>query len=193
MTRFIKGWLWLCLCAMVVLGTEPQTTLRADTVLTNADVVALAAAVEDGGTIKLGFTGTVALTEALTVAKDTTLDATGYSVVLDGENQVRHFVVTNGAALTLMNVTLSNGTFHGQDGTVVDQPGGWALGGSILNLGGKLQLIGCVFLNNSALAGYAGDYIFAFPNGGAAYGGAIYSIGGANSSSARGWSSILKI
>lgn len=103
-------------------------------VVTDADSEAVSSAISEGGVVRLEFSGTVRLTNTLTVAKDTTLDASGQIVILDGGNAVRHFVVTNGAALRLVNLTLVNGRAMGRD-RQANEPGGVGQGGSILNGG----------------------------------------------------------
>ncbi len=151
--------------------------------LTNGDPAALNAAIQSGGVMRLEFDGTVLLTNTLTVVKDTTLDASGHIVILDGGNAVRHFVVTNGAALRLVDLTLANGRAMGRD-RQENEPRGAGQGGSILNGGGSLELIGCTFSNNTALGGVAGPQDPPFRpgvsyDGGGAYGGAICSLRGA--------------
>jgi len=80
------------------------------------------------GILSLGFDGNVKLTNAFVVATNVTLDATGRAVSLDGGGIVRHFTVTNGAVLRLINLTLANGRAAGADGQTkpAGQPGvGW--------------------------------------------------------------------
>jgi hypothetical protein len=149
--------------------------------VTNSDPAALNTAIAGGGLITLAFNGTVALKQPLTVSKDTTVDATGFSVILDGGNSTRHFVVTNGVTLRLVNLTLASGHFAGRDGNA-NEGGGLAQGGSILNAGGTLDLTSCTFASNSVHGGNAGVGVNSVPglnvDGGAAYGGAIYSQSG---------------
>lgn len=115
--------------------------------VTSPDLAELRSAIEAGGIVRLAFDGTVTLPEAVTITKDTTVDATGHTVILDGGNTVRHFVVTNGATLRLLNLTLANGRFAAANGEI-NQGGGYGQGGSIFNLGGNLEVVGCTFTNN---------------------------------------------
>ncbi|MHC1766205.1 MAG: hypothetical protein AB9869_18210 [Verrucomicrobiia bacterium] len=77
--------------------------------LTNPEFGALEQAVNDGGSVVLAFDGDVAFTKELLVEVDTTLDATGHAVRFDGNGAIRHFVVTRGTTLRLVNITLLNG------------------------------------------------------------------------------------
>lgn len=148
-------------------------------IVTSPDLAELRSAMEAGGMVKLAFDGTVRLPEALSITKDTTVDATGHTVTLDGGNAVRHFVLTNQVTLRLVNLTLANGRFAAANGEI-NQGGGYGQGGSIFNLGGTLEVVGCTFTNNQALGGHAGTNTGGGnPAGGAAWGGAIYSVDGA--------------
>ncbi len=95
---------------------------------------------------------------------------------------MRHFVVTNGATLRLVNLTLANGRFKGRDGQVGAPSGGNARAGSIFNTGGNIELVSCRFLDNQVRAGDAanvGVVSLSEKAGGEAFGGAIYSVAGA--------------
>jgi hypothetical protein len=161
---------------------------EASTVVTNASQEALEAALASGVPVTLAFDGTVALTNAILVTSNATLDASGRHVTLDGQNGVRHFVVTNGATLRLINLTLANGRLVGIPGQT-NQNGEAACGGSIYNTGGVLELIACTLTNNHAIGGQGGPTAVPSPppgfpdivlptKGGSAFGGAIYSEGG---------------
>jgi hypothetical protein len=150
------------------------------TMITNSDAVQLAAAVQEGGTITLAFDGVVKLTEPLIVATNTTLDARGHSVALDGNNLVRHFVVTNNSTLGLINLTLMNGRDADNNGPV-DQDGRPGWGGAIYCSGGNLELIDCQFTDNHVLGGSAtvsNQATNTIHYGGGGYGGAIYCENG---------------
>jgi hypothetical protein len=152
----------------------------ADPALTVSSPSALALAVEKGGYVMVAFDGVVHLDHTLMITTNVTLDATGHRVSLDGGNATRHCIITNGATLRLINVTLFNGRTLGGTGQT-NQPGIPAFGGSILNSVGNLELVGCTFLHNQAIGGDGGppasgnDY---GNGGGAAFGGAIYATNG---------------
>jgi nitrous oxidase accessory protein NosD len=124
-------------------------------VLTMPDGAALRAAIQEGGLVSLRFNGKILLHQALVVTTNTTLDATGYTVALDGGNAVRHFVVSEGVTLRLKNLALLNGGFTGAAGET-NQPGKPAFGGSIYNGGGLLELEHCAFSGNQAVGGKGG-------------------------------------
>jgi fibronectin-binding autotransporter adhesin len=126
--------------------------------------------------------GTVTLTNTLLILQDTSLDASGSYVILDGAGAVRHFVVTNNATLRLTNLTLTNGCFRAAEGEP-NQRGNPAFGGSILNSGGRLELVSCCFISNQAIGGNAGPPAYVpgqrfYNDAGSAFGGAIYSTNG---------------
>jgi hypothetical protein len=122
-------------------------------------------------------------TNSVQIVTNTTVDASGRSVTLDCQNKSRHFEVTNGATLRLINLSLINGRFVGAVGPTNKQgfPG---MGGSIYNSGGALELAGCKFMSNQVSGGAGGSYESDPPNldfgsrGGSAYGGSIYSENG---------------
>jgi hypothetical protein len=163
--------IFLMTCPRFGLGT------MADTRITVAsDPTAVPALVDQGGDIKLAFNATIWLTNTLIIKTNTTIDATGYSVRLDGNGMLRHFMVTNGATLRLINLTLQHGRFAPpvSDAYPKADPG---FGGSICNLGGSVELIGCNFIGNQAIG--ADALSNGLPRfGGDAFGGGLYSTNG---------------
>jgi hypothetical protein len=132
--------------------------------------------------IRLAFDGAVNLVDAFLIATNTTLDASGHTVSFDGRGITRHFVMTNGATLRLINLTLMNGIFVGANGQT-NKPGNPGWGGAIYNSGGRLELIDCKFMSNLVVGGIGGppaDFggIGDAMAGGPAYGGAVYSVDG---------------
>ncbi len=95
----------------------------------------------------MAFDGVVKLPSSLVIETDTTVGASGHTVTLDGNNAARHFVVTNGVSLRLVNLTLINGRFVG-DPVEVLKVGSPGMGSCIYHAGGALELTGCRFLNN---------------------------------------------
>ena len=160
--------------------------VQAGGVVTNCDWPSLQTALVGGGSVTFACEGTIIFPNSIFITNnafsiDTTLDASGHDVVLDGNQAVRHFVVTNGATLRLINLTLINGRFVGADGQT-NQPGSPGRGGALYNSGGTLELVGCKFIDNSVMGGKGGPSIcppacFGM-SGGPAYGGAIYSTDG---------------
>jgi hypothetical protein len=116
-------------------------------------------ALNGGGTVTFACDGTITLTNTITITNDIVLDATGHSLIIDGNNSVRLFYVTNGAALTLIHLTLANGRNVGADGIPADnsinpkvdgEPG---YGAAIYNDQGNVNLVQCSLLNNLATGG----------------------------------------
>ena len=159
----------------------PLEAGSASATLTNADVLALQSALQQGGVVRLAFDGLMTLSNSFTITTNTTLDATGYAVTLDGGDRVRHFAVTNGITLRLINLALVNGRFVGPD-TQINRPGNPGLGGSIYNSGGILELIDCRFSSNQVVGGRGGGTALQNVDeptaGGPGEGAAIYSING---------------
>src|SRR3974390_691183 len=85
--------------AAAIIAAQSTGFVRASGTVTNADSAAVRQAIEGGGTVTLAFDGVVALTEPLVITTNTSVDATGYIVSLDGAGNVRHFTTTNGAVL----------------------------------------------------------------------------------------------
>src|SRR3974390_1918780 len=74
--------------------------------LTQAD---LEAALAGGGTVLFGTNGTLTLTNTITVALDTTLDANGNAVIISGGNSIRLFQVASNVTFAMKGLTLSDG------------------------------------------------------------------------------------
>ena len=164
------------------LHVDPVEYLPGPGVVTNADEASLEAALGAGVPVTFGVNGVILFTNPIPIATNTTIDGTARRVILDGNNLTRHFIVTNGARLHLINLTLRNGRALGLDGTegVFPQPVG---GGSILSSGGELDLIGCTFMSNQVVGGMGGPDSFVAQRddvcrGGPSYGGAVYSENG---------------
>ena len=145
---------------MVLLAASAALAVLGSGVVTNADPGALAAAMADGGYVKMAFNGTVGLSNTITLASNTVCDATGYNVTISGSNAVQLFVVPPSVTFVLSNFVLADG---------LAQAG---FGGAISN-DGTLQVIGCVFSNNGA-QGYTTYYPSAVIPG---QGGAIFNAG----------------
>ena len=139
-----------------------ETDVRSPSVVLSATQADLESALLSGEPVAFGFNGTIPLTNSILIRTNTTIDASGRQVTLDGQNRVRHFVVTNGATLRLRNLTLANGNGYSAGGT--GRPG-W--GGAIYCVSGALELIGCTLSYNNART-----------DGGPAGGGAVYCADG---------------
>ncbi len=164
-----------------LLVVKPVEFVPGPGVVTNTSQANLEAAMSSGLPVTFGVNGVIALTNTLLITKDTTLDATGRSITLDGQGSIRHFEVKPQATLRLINLRLVNGRHAGARGSF-DEHGQPGLGGSIYNAGGAVELIGCELINNQALGGKGGQSTQASrgrpTDGGPAYGGAVYSVDG---------------
>jgi hypothetical protein len=144
----------------------------------------LRAAAASGGVTKFSAAGTISLATPVTITADTTLDADGHAVTIDGGNVTRLFEVSGSGKLTLKGFLLANGRAKGADSTTDGGgPAGSAQGGAIQNLGGQVTVISCTFSNNSARGGsgvvtFMGARPWQYNNGGLAFGGAIYQTSG---------------
>jgi hypothetical protein len=107
--------------------------------LTQAD---LEAALAGGGTVLFGTSGILTLTNTITIALDSTLDANGHAVTISGGNAVRLFQVASNVNFSVKGLTLPNGRFVGANGADGDPPvpGQDGFGACVLNRGGHLCL-----------------------------------------------------
>ncbi|MCX7852924.1 MAG: CSLREA domain-containing protein, partial [Caldilineales bacterium] len=132
-------------------------------------------------TITFSVSGTITLTTTLpnivsaSTAGKLTIDGTGQSVTISGDNSVRVFFVNSGGDLTLKKLTVSNGNsaFGGgilSDGGMVSitnstfSDNSADSGGGIANDGGTLSITDSTFSGNSATSGFGGG-IYNFSSG----------------------------
>ena len=146
------------------------------------DETNLRQAVLGGGTVLFANDGTIALSKTLYIAYDTTIDADGHNVVLDGQGQVQIFYVASNATLTIKGLTLRNGTVAGyysvfDSSYYSDQNTNNAVasGGAVCSFGG-LAAADCRFESNSVTIDSFSEYGFSAGLG-LAKGGAISSQG----------------
>jgi hypothetical protein len=118
-------------------------------VVSNCDDSSLRLALSIGGNVALDCDGTIVLTNTLTIAVNTLLDASGQQVVLSGGGTVRPLVVNSGVQFTMKNVTVANGF-----GAVT------SIGGGGLLNNGSARLIDCTFSNNVCTGISFGGAIF---------------------------------
>ena len=167
---------WVRLATITVLAPLCSVLATGSVTVTNLDEAAVRQAIQSGGVVRLAHDGVIGITREIRVQTNTTVDASGHAVILDGGESVRHFVVSSNATLRLVNLTLRRGRHLGLDGDT-DSPGNPAWGGSICSEGGSLELVDCRFIDNQALAGDGGpalDFFKGNLSGGSAHGGAIY-------------------
>ena len=145
----------VALALALVLGL---TAGRSQNVVTNCTDSALRSAITQGGRFTFACDGTLALASPITVALDTQLDASGHQVTIDGSHTLRLFQVATNVTLTLVNLTLANGSCTN--------------GGAVLNTGGTVNVTNCLFSGHIALG----------ETGAEAEGGAFFNTGNFNAS-----------
>jgi uncharacterized delta-60 repeat protein len=168
--------------AVATLSVKAVDFVPGPGVVTNLDQASLEAALQLGVPVTFGVNGIIPFTHPLLIGTNAIVDATGRSITLDGQNATRHFTVTNGATLRLINLALINGRAIGSHGHT-NQAGEAAFGGSIYSSGGNVEVIGCQFANNEVAGGPGGPSAppaggSLTTTGGPAYGGAIFSSSG---------------
>src|SRR5262245_20330422 len=114
--------------AAAALILHPMVT-HAGGVVNNCTEADLRAALAGGGTVTFACDGVIPLTNTLTIAANTVLDASGRNIVISGAGTVRPFVVNGGIQLTLKKVTVADGFVSSSDAF------GLSIGGALLNQG----------------------------------------------------------
>jgi len=155
-------------------------------VVSVATEAALQSAIDIGGVVTFGFNGTITLTNTINITNNVTVDATGRTVVISGDNAVGLFNVSPGVTFSATNLVMVNGSAVGQSGVTeaygAAENGSPGQGGAILNNGGTVELIDCTLASNSVTGGRGGsggpggNYLNGI--GGDGQGGAIFVNGG---------------
>ena len=103
--------------------TLPASPAHAGGVVSVCDEAHLLAALAGGGTVTFTCSGTITSASYITIAADTTIDGSGQSVTISGNNAVRVFRVNPGVTLNLNELTVANGSssdgggIHNDDGS----------------------------------------------------------------------------
>lgn len=137
LNRIIPGW-----PALVVIMALFSARAWAEGTVTTCDEASLRAALAGGGAVTFACDGTIVLTNTITIATNTVLDASGRSVVISGNHVVRVFSVNGGMNFTLRNLTVADG--------FVGTGRGFANGAGLLSAG-NTRLIDCTFTNNRVI------------------------------------------
>jgi hypothetical protein len=90
-----------------------------------------------GDTIKFSCSGSIPISNTLTISQNLTLDGSGQTVTLDGGNSVGVLLVNSGVSFALNALTIAHGTFNG-------------LGGGLANNGGTVNISNSTFSDNAA-------------------------------------------
>lgn len=128
------------LVTLLVFGLDDPASVQAGGTVATCNEASLLTALNGGGTVTFTCDGTITLSATISISANTTLDATGHTVTLSGNNALRILSLNSGITLTLQNVNFSNG----------NQSSG--VGGAILNNGGTLNINGGTFSTNRASA-----------------------------------------
>ncbi|MBI1763870.1 MAG: right-handed parallel beta-helix repeat-containing protein, partial [Acidobacteria bacterium] len=188
--RRLSKWLPAVLCCVLLSGgwwglrtTHATATSAAALACTTNPVVmngndsgagSLRQAIIDacpGSTITFSVSGTITLASTLPpINNDLTIDGTGRSIIVSGNNSVQVMIVNSGKALTLLNLTIANGKCGCRGGGIVNfgtltvtnstfsgnsvgNGDGGADGGGIENDGGTVNVTNSTFTGNSAYGG----------------------------------------
>ncbi len=165
------------------LGFSPQATLAADITVTDCTrtglVTAISNAGPDGYVTFNCASPTINFFSMINIQASVTIDGSnnGNPITLDGNNQSRFFLVSNGAKLTLQHITLKDG--YARSDSNVEIPLGGAL---LINYGSEAEITDVTFESNEADAGGAisnsGKLTISqstFNGNSAQYGGAIFN------------------
>jgi hypothetical protein len=137
----------IILMALLFAPISAAAPAQAGGVVTVYDEAHLLAALAGGGTVTFACSGTITLTNTITIAADTTIDGSGQAVTISGHDAVRVLSVNPEVALNLNELTVANGSAD--------------IGGGLFNDGGA------VTVSNTTLSG----------NNAGSKGGGIYSRG----------------
>jgi len=122
------------------------------------DEASLRAAIAAGGTVTFGCSGTITLTQTITITTNVALSGVGAVVTLSGGDKTRLFDVSAGVEFQLSGLRLTGGFAN--------------YGGAISNGGGRLLLTAVTVVSNNA--GPPRPFLVVGPGAGAA----IYSVSG---------------
>jgi hypothetical protein len=144
-----------------VTSSPVMLTVAPAAVVTNCTEATLRASLGLGGIVTFACDGTIRLGSTITFGVDTILDGSGHQVTISGGNLVQVFQVHTNVSLTLINLTIANGSATN--------------GAGLLNAGGTVNITNCVFSRNSALGTAAPPSQFIA--GGSVGGGAVANEG----------------
>ena len=154
---------------LTVTDCSSDSQLQADVSQANTD--------NAGDTITFSCSGDIKLTSTLNITGNMSIDGSGQSVTLDGNNQMQVLLVNSGINFNLETLTVANGLNSANT----------ARSGGLNNNFGTVTISNSTFANNSAPNGGYGGAIFnagsltimnsTFTNNSAAYGGALVDTG----------------
>ena len=101
----------IILVALVLAPVWAASPALAGGVVTVCDEARLLVALAGGGTVTFACSGTITLTNTITIATDTTIGGSGQDVTISGNDAVRVFLVNDGATPSLNELTITNSQF----------------------------------------------------------------------------------
>ena len=96
----------------------PATPAHAGGVVSVCDEAHLLAALAAGGTVTFACSGTIILTAEIVIGSDTTIDGSGQNVAISGNHAVRVFIVNSGVALSVNEISITQGYYEGRGGGI---------------------------------------------------------------------------
>ena len=138
----------------------PASPALAGGVVSICDETHLLAALADGGVVTFRCSGTILLTNTITVVVDTALDGGGQNVTISGNDVVGVFQLNPYATLDLNNLTITNGNAVYGNGGGIDNDRGTVIvrnstfSGNIGDFGGAIDnRYGVLTIHNSTFSG----------------------------------------
>jgi hypothetical protein len=131
----------------------PAAPAQAGGVVTVCDEAHLLAALAGGRTVTFACSGTISLTNIITIVADTTIDGSGQDVTISGNDTVAVlFIVNEGVTLSLNEVTIADGSSRGIEnyGTLIVSNSTFSGNNQgIACLSGTLNVSDSTFTNNN--------------------------------------------
>ena len=139
--------------ALLLVGIAAVRPAQAAGVVSPCDQTHLQTALSGGGLVTFTCGGDIALTSTLIISINTTLDATGQTVTLDGQHSIQVLSINSGVALTVNNLTIASGSSSqggavSNNGTLIVNKTTFT-GNTVSNLGGAIWSNGTLIVNSA--------------------------------------------
>jgi len=143
--------------ALLLVGIAAVHPAQAAGVVSTCDQTHLQTALSGGGLVTFTCGGDIALTSTLIISLNTTVDATGQTVTLDGQHSIQVLSINSGVALTVNNLTLASGSSSqggavSNNGTLIVNKSTFT-GNNVTNLGGAIWSNGTLIVNSTTFSG----------------------------------------
>jgi predicted outer membrane repeat protein len=100
--------------------TLPISPVHAGGIISICDQAHTLAALAGGGTVTFSCSGTITLTNTVTIAANTTIDGSGQNVTIRGNHAIRPFLVNSGSTLNLNRLAVANGMSGGSGSGIIN-------------------------------------------------------------------------